>query len=132
MKNMMMVVALACSALAPGALQAQGRNNAPDRRGMSQAEWTAHVRACTQQYRSYDERSDTYAPRAGVRARCTLEGAGRQGTPARPVASVDRQGMSQSQWNAHVRACKARYRSYNEQTDRYVPRAGTTARCTLR
>jgi len=130
-KNSMIALAIACSVLTPAALQAQARNATPDRRGMSQTEWTAHVRACSARYKSYDERSDTYAPRAGVRERCTLQG-NSQGNPGRTSANVDRQGMSQSQWAAHVRACKARYRSYNEQTDRYVPRAGTTARCTLR
>lgn len=34
-------------------------------------------------------------------------------------------------WNRHVRACFARYSSYNPRTDRYVVRRGVTARCRL-
>ncbi|MBN9319111.1 MAG: BA14K family protein [Caulobacterales bacterium] len=34
-------------------------------------------------------------------------------------------------WNLHVRACFARYRSYNPRTDSYVVRRGVTARCRL-
>lgn len=34
-------------------------------------------------------------------------------------------------WNRHVRACFARYKSYNPRTDRYVVRRGVTARCRL-
>jgi len=141
-KRSMFAMVLASFVLSPLTLQAQSRSNTPDRRGMSQPEWTEHVRACKARYRSYDEKSDTYAPRAGVRERCTLGGGSQanpgngharasQGPSSRTSANADRQGMSQSQWAAHVRACKARYKSYNEQTDRYVPRVGTTAHCTL-
>jgi hypothetical protein len=34
-------------------------------------------------------------------------------------------------WNRHVRACFARYRTYNPRTDTYVVRRGVTARCRL-
>jgi hypothetical protein len=34
-------------------------------------------------------------------------------------------------WNRHVRACYARYRSYNPRTDSYVVRRGVMARCRL-
>ncbi len=34
-------------------------------------------------------------------------------------------------WNRHVRACFARYRSYNPRTDTYVVRRGVTVRCRL-
>jgi hypothetical protein len=35
-----------------------------------------------------------------------------------------------SDWHRHVRACQQRYKTYNPATDMYVPRVGTTARCT--
>jgi len=35
-----------------------------------------------------------------------------------------------SDWHRHVRACQMRYKTYNPATDMYVPRMGTTARCT--
>ena len=34
-----------------------------------------------------------------------------------------------SDWHRHVRACQQRYKTYNPATDLYVPRVGTTARC---
>lgn len=34
--------------------------------------WYAHVRACQQRYKSYNPRTDTFVPRAGQTARCTL------------------------------------------------------------
>jgi len=34
-------------------------------------------------------------------------------------------------WNRHVRACFARYRSYNPRTDTYMVRRGVVARCRL-
>ncbi|MDB5454622.1 MAG: hypothetical protein JWP92_207, partial [Caulobacter sp.] len=34
-------------------------------------------------------------------------------------------------WNRHVRACFARYRSYNPRTDTYSVRRGVVARCRL-
>jgi hypothetical protein len=34
-------------------------------------------------------------------------------------------------WNRHVRACFAAYRSYNPRTDTYVVRRGVTTRCRL-
>lgn len=34
-------------------------------------------------------------------------------------------------WNRHVRACHARYRTYNPRTDTYVVRYGVRARCRL-
>lgn len=34
-------------------------------------------------------------------------------------------------WNRHVRACFARYRSYNPRTDTYVVRRNVVARCRL-
>ncbi|MFN3814707.1 BA14K family protein [Brevundimonas sp.] len=36
------------------------------------SDWNRHVRACQQRYRTYDPRTDTYIPRVGQRARCTL------------------------------------------------------------
>ena len=35
-----------------------------------------------------------------------------------------------SDWHRHVRACQQRYKTYDPATDLYVPRVGTTARCT--
>lgn len=35
-----------------------------------------------------------------------------------------------SDWHRHVRACQMRYKTYDPATDMYVPRVGTTARCT--
>ena len=46
----------------------------------------------------------------------------------------DRRGMNNrggNSWRRHVRACSARYRSYNPRTDRYVVRRGVMARCYL-
>ncbi|NJC40451.1 hypothetical protein GGQ87_000709 [Brevundimonas alba] len=34
-----------------------------------------------------------------------------------------------SDWHRHVRACQQRYKTYNPSTDMYVPRVGSTARC---
>lgn len=34
-------------------------------------------------------------------------------------------------WNRHVRACYARYRTYNARTDLYIVRRGVYARCRL-
>lgn len=34
-------------------------------------------------------------------------------------------------WNRHVRACYARYRTYNPRTDTYIVRRGVSARCRL-
>lgn len=36
-----------------------------------------------------------------------------------------------SSWSQHVRACQARYRSYNPRTDRYIARPGQSRRCML-
>ena len=45
--------------------------------------------------------------------------------PAPPAGFAD-----PSDWHRHVRACQMRYKTYDPATDMYVPRVGTTARCT--
>ena len=48
----------------------------------------------------------------------------RPGTPPRHFARAD-------DWHRHVRACQARYRSYNPRTDMFVVRRGRSAICRL-
>ena len=123
----LLALTLAAGLLAPSALIAQSRDSQIDRRSMNESDWSAHVRACKAQYRSYNERTDRYSLRAGVTRQCLIA------TPRNSVHdSVDRRGMSTAQWDAHVRRCDARYRSYNERTDTYTVRRGVTARCNLR
>lgn len=46
------------------------RPPAPPRHWTKTGDWYRHVRACRQQYRSYDPRTDTYRTRSGKTRRC--------------------------------------------------------------
>jgi len=48
------------------------RPSAPPRRWTRQNDWYRHVRACSQRYRSYNPRTDTYVVRRGRTAMCRL------------------------------------------------------------
>ncbi|QTC90974.1 BA14K family protein [Brevundimonas goettingensis] len=48
------------------------RPPAPPRNWSRQNDWYRHVRACSQRYRSYNPRTDSYTVRRGVFARCRL------------------------------------------------------------
>ncbi len=48
------------------------RPPAPPRGWSRNNDWYRHVRACSQRYRSYNSRTDTYTVRRGVYARCRL------------------------------------------------------------
>ena len=50
-----------------------GARPAPPPRGWGRNnDWYRHVRACSQRYRSYNPRTDTFVVRRGVAARCRL------------------------------------------------------------
>ena len=49
---------------------------------------------------------------------------------ARP-APPPRHWSRQNDWYRHVRACQARYRSYNPRTDTFAVRRGVVVRCRL-
>ena len=51
-------------------------------------------------------------------------------TPASNVPPANWRGDTAS-WDAHRRACAARYPSYDAQSDTYAPRQGARERCTL-
>ncbi|NBW14834.1 MAG: BA14K family protein [Caulobacteraceae bacterium] len=48
------------------------RPPAPPRGWTRHNDWYRHVRACSQRYRSYNPRTDSYTVRRGVFARCRL------------------------------------------------------------
>jgi len=48
------------------------RPPAPPRGWTRHNDWYRHVRACSQRYRSYNSRTDSYTVRRGVYARCRL------------------------------------------------------------
>ena len=48
------------------------RPPAPPRHWTRHSDWYRHVRACSQRYRSYDPRTDTFVVRRGVVQRCRL------------------------------------------------------------
>ncbi|HEX8471417.1 MAG TPA: BA14K family protein [Brevundimonas sp.] len=48
------------------------RPSAPPRGWGRNNDWYRHVRACSQRYRSYNPRTDTFVVRRGVAARCRL------------------------------------------------------------
>jgi hypothetical protein len=62
---------------------------------------------------AYDARDDRWDTRWGPMVRAPRYWGGRPG------------------WNRHVRACFARYRTYNPRTDTYLIRPGVRVRCRL-
>lgn len=48
------------------------RPAAPPRSWSRQGDWYRHVRACSQRFRSYNARTNTYMVRRGVSAQCRL------------------------------------------------------------
>lgn len=71
---------------------------------------------------------------AGAQERRDTAAQERQAAPANskaPAAQDRSQGAGNSRESRHVRACKAKYRSYDARTDTYRTHSGQTRRCRL-
>ena len=96
-----------------GDLDRDGLPNAVDRRPANPNNGPLGDRDRDGRVNAVDARDDRWDPKWGREVRAPQHWGNRGG------------------WNRHVRACFAKYRSYNPRTDTYIVRRGVTARCRL-
>jgi len=88
----------------------------------------AHVEWCSQQYRSYDPRDDSYNAYSGVRRKCVsphsespeLSATAASSSGLVAAANADERPKADLDWE-HMQSCFERYRSYRPEDNTYQP-----------